>query len=77
MACNSLSNLGILTLQLYFGQLIESEPTREFYLVSDGKPRKAADYMTAISWADLVCEEDPALKHIVKRVVCCIVEGSS
>jgi hypothetical protein len=74
MARNNLSNLGILPLQLCFGQLIESEPTREFYLRPDCKSRKATDYMTAISWADLVCEEDPALEHIVKRVVCCIVE---
>jgi hypothetical protein len=74
MARNNFINLGILLLHLCFGQLIESEPTREVYLGPDCKSRKAADYITAISWADLVCEEDPALEHIVKRVVCCIVE---
>jgi hypothetical protein len=74
MARNNLSNLGILPLQLWYGGLIGSELTREFYLGPDCKSRKATDYMMAISWAGLVCEEDPALEHIVKRAVCCIVE---
>jgi hypothetical protein len=30
--------------------------------------------MTALYWADMVCEEDPALEHIVKCCVFCIFE---
>jgi hypothetical protein len=74
MARNSLNNLGILLLELCFGQPIESQAIRKLYLGPDGKPHNATDYMTALLWADLVCEEDPALEHIVKCCVFCIFE---
>jgi hypothetical protein len=66
MARISFSNFGIL-IRTCFGQSIESQPTRKLYLGPDGKPHNVTDYMTALSWADLVCGEDPALEHIVKR----------
>ena len=74
LARNSLSNLGILLLELCFGQPIESQAFRNIYLGPDGKPHNSTDYMTALYWADMVCEEDPALEHIVKCCVFCIFE---
>lgn len=74
MARNSLSNLGILLLELCFGQPIESQAIRKIYLGPDGKPHNSTDYMTALLWADMVYEEDPALEHIVKCCVFCIFE---
>jgi hypothetical protein len=74
VARNSLSNLGILLLKLCFSQPIESQDLRKFHLAPDGKPCDRTDYMTARDWADLVCEEDPALEHIVKCCAFCIVE---
>ena len=69
MARNSLINLGILLLELRFGQPIESQAIRNMCLGSDGKPHNSTNYMTALLWADMDCEEDPALEHIVK---CCV-----
>jgi hypothetical protein len=74
MARNSLSNLGILLLELCFGQPIESQAFRKDYLGQDGKPHNSTDYLTAVYWADMVCEEDPALEHIVKCCMFCIFE---
>ncbi|KAE9366234.1 hypothetical protein N431DRAFT_351599 [Stipitochalara longipes BDJ] len=74
MARNSLSNLGILLLELCFGQPIENQTFRNIYLGPDGKPHNSTDYMTALYWADMVCEEDPALEHVVKCCVFCIFE---
>lgn len=47
---NSLSNLGILLLELCFGQTIETQELRKPYLGSDGKPGEYTDYMTARDW---------------------------
>jgi len=67
IARSSLSNLGILLLELCFGQPIEGQAFRNIYLGPDDKPHNSTDYMTALYWAEMVCEEDPALEHIVKR----------
>lgn len=47
---NSLSNLGILLLELCFGQTIETQELRKPYLGPDGKPGEYTDYMTARDW---------------------------
>lgn len=74
MARSSLSNLGILLLELCFGQPIESQAIRELYLGPNGEAHNSTDYMMALLWADMVCAEDPALEHIVKCCVSCIFE---
>lgn len=74
MARNSLSNLGILILELCFSQPIESQAIRKYCLGPNGEVHNLTDYLTAIYWADLVYEEDPALEHIVKCCVSCIFE---
>jgi len=73
-ARNSLSNLGILLLELCFGQPIEDQQLRKFYLGPDGKPHEGTDYMTARDWAEMVCEEEPALEQIIKCCISCIFE---
>lgn len=72
---NSLSNLGILLLELCFGQPIEDqEQIRKNYLGADGKPHKGTDYMTARDWAEMVWEEDPKLEPIIKSCLFCMFE---
>ena len=70
----SLSNLGILLLELCFGQPIESQEIRKRHLGSDGKPHSGTDYMTARDWTEMVFEEDPAFEHIIRCCVSCIFE---
>jgi len=74
IARSSLSNLGILLLELCYGQPIENQDFRNIHLGPDGKPHNSTNYLTALDWAEMVCEEDPALEHIVKRCVFCMFE---
>lgn len=71
---NSLNTLGILLLELCFGQSIEDQEIRKCYLGPDGKPHAGTDYMTARDWAEMVCEEEPALESIIKCCVFCAFE---
>jgi hypothetical protein len=73
-ARNSLSHLGILLLELCFGQTIENQDMWKSYLGADGKPHQGTDYMTARDWAEMVCEEEPAFEHIIKCCVFCVFE---
>lgn len=73
-ARNSLSHLGILLLELCFGEAIEKQDVWKCYLGSDGMPHQGTDYMAARDWAEMVCEEEPALEHIIKCCVFCIFE---
>jgi len=52
----SLTNLGILLLELCFGQAIETIDHRNEFLV-DGKPHNQTDYLTAIEWISEVEQE--------------------
>lgn len=73
-ARNSLSSLGIVLLELCYGQVIETQSFRKAYLGADGKPHVSTDYMTARDWAEMVCEEDPALEDIIRCCVSCIFQ---
>ncbi|KAH7400307.1 hypothetical protein BKA64DRAFT_599928 [Cadophora sp. MPI-SDFR-AT-0126] len=66
----SLDNLGILLLELCFGQAIETTPIRKRYLV-DGKSHQGTDYMTARDWVEMVWEKEPKLESIIK---CCLFQ---
>jgi hypothetical protein len=65
----SLSNLGILLLELCFWQTIESLDLRKSYLGPDGQPNQWTDYMTAQDWAQMVREEEPDLGPVIR---CCV-----
>jgi hypothetical protein len=66
---SSLSNLGILLLELSFRQTIESYYMRQDYFGADGKPHQSTDYLTALAWSDKVSEEEPSLGNIIE---CCL-----
>lgn len=75
MARNSLSNLGILLLELCFGETIETqEKLRRPYLNRDGNANDYTDFMTARDWAEFVDQEEPDLEQIVKSCVFCNFE---
>ena len=69
---NSLSNLGILLLELGFWQTIESHYMREDHFGADGKPHQFTDYLTALAWSDKVSEEEPSLEKIIECCLKCI-----
>ncbi|ESZ95287.1 hypothetical protein SBOR_4314 [Sclerotinia borealis F-4128] len=69
----SLHDLGIVLLELCFGQRIEEQAIRQNFLV-DGKEHANTNYLTALDWADAVCEQEPALEHVIKCCMFCIFE---
>ncbi|KAJ8064827.1 hypothetical protein OCU04_007135 [Sclerotinia nivalis] len=69
----SLNDLGIVLLELCFGQRIEEQSIREDFLV-DGKEHANTNYLTALEWTDAVCEQEPALEHVIKCCMFCIFE---
>lgn len=72
---NSLSNLGILLLELCYGEAIEDqEDLRANYLGSDGRAHSGTDYLTARDWVELVWEQDPKLEPIIKACLFCMFE---
>lgn len=71
---NSLSNLGILLLELCFGQTIETQELRKPYLGPDGKPGEYTDYLTARDWLESLDTEEPAFEQIVKCCMFCIFD---
>jgi hypothetical protein len=62
----SLSNLGILLLELCFWQTIESIELRKGYLEPNGQPNQFTNYMAAQEWAQLVDDEGPELAPIIR-----------
>jgi len=58
---NSLSNLGILLLELCFGQAIETQDLRKPYLGPDGKAGEYTNYMTARDWVSLTLNRIPVV----------------
>jgi hypothetical protein len=73
-ARDSLSSLGILLLELCFGETIENQHLRKRYLAQDGQSLCGTDYLTARDWAEMVSEEEPALENIIKCCIFCTFE---
>ena len=71
---DSLSSLGILLLELCFGETIESQDLRKSHMGQDGQPLGGTDYLTARDWAEMVYEEEPALESIIRCCVFCTFE---
>jgi hypothetical protein len=72
----SLSSLGILLLELCWGQAIENQTKlRKKHLSSDGRAIEGTDYLTAIDWLDMVDEEEPKMLPIIKWCIFCLFEG--
>ncbi|KAF7941127.1 hypothetical protein EAE99_000764 [Botrytis elliptica] len=73
---NPPKDLGIVLLELYFGQRIEEQSMRQDFL-ADGKEYPSTNYLTALEWADAVYEEETALEHVIKSCMFFIFEGKS
>ncbi|TVY25181.1 hypothetical protein LHYA1_G006051 [Lachnellula hyalina] len=72
----TLSGLGILLLELCFGEPIENQTElRKGHLSSDGKALEGTDYLTAIEWLDKVAEEEPKMAPVIKWCIFCLFEG--
>ncbi|OBT70029.1 hypothetical protein VE03_00658 [Pseudogymnoascus sp. 23342-1-I1] len=70
----TLSSLGILLLELCFGEAIENQQSlRKVHLSSDGKALDGTDFLCAIDW--LVAEEEPKMAPIIKWCIFCLFEG--
>jgi hypothetical protein len=74
VARNSLNNLGIVLLEICYGQAIEDQPIRKQYLGPDGRPHEHTNFMTARDWAESVCEQEPEWEHIIKCCIFCMFE---
>jgi len=72
----TLSSLGILLLELCFGEAIENQTElRKGHLSSDEKALEGTDYLTAIEWLDKVAEDEPKMSPIIKWCIFCLFEG--
>jgi hypothetical protein len=68
---NSLVHLGILLLELCFGQPIEKQTELRSPYLMDGKPHNDTDYLTARDWVYEVGEE--AGEEFENAVKCCVL----
>ncbi|KAF7904461.1 hypothetical protein EAF00_001795 [Botryotinia globosa] len=68
-----LKDLGIILLELCFGQRIEEKSIWQDFLV-DGKEHASTNYLAALEWADAVREQEPALEHVIKCCLFCTFE---
>lgn len=73
LARDSLSNLGIMLLEICYGQSIEDQPIRTKYL-TDGLPHEFTNFMTARDWAENVFEQEPEWEHIIRCCISCMFE---
>ncbi|KAK0129528.1 hypothetical protein ONS96_000093 [Cadophora gregata f. sp. sojae] len=73
-ARTSLFNLGIVLLEICYGQAIEDQPLRESYLGSEGNPHEYTDFMTARDWAEHVGEQEPEWVNIIRCCLSCMFE---
>ena len=72
---NTLSNSGILLLELGFWQPIERSRCRKNHLGTDGQPHNSADYLTALKWADEFVDEEPWLESIIELLEVYFFQG--
>ncbi|KAE8448823.1 hypothetical protein EG329_008825 [Mollisiaceae sp. DMI_Dod_QoI] len=73
-ARNSLNNLGIVLLEICYGQAIEDQAIRKRYLGPDGKPHEYTNFMTARDWAESVGEQEPEWENIIRCCISCMFE---
>ncbi|KAL2063263.1 hypothetical protein VTL71DRAFT_5068 [Oculimacula yallundae] len=68
-AIGALGGLGILLLELYFGETIEQCPLRSKYFRRDGSVGKLTDLQTAREWVKDMFYQEPGLENVI---LCCI-----
>lgn len=69
----SIQALGIMLLELCFGEAIEDQPTRSKYLGPDGQPNDMTDFCTAQHWLqhDALGEGGPEYAEAIRRCLFC------
>jgi len=69
---NHLLSLGILLLELLFGQTLEEQPERAGLMGPDGKPNRYTDLCTAIQWQEKVeLDVGDGLAEAIRRCLYC------
>lgn len=68
-AKEALTSLGILLLELCYGETIEQCPFRPKHLRRDGSVGRLTDLKTAREWVQDVVSQEPALENVI---LCCI-----
>lgn len=69
----SIQALGIMLLELCFGEAIEDQPIRSKYLGPDGRPNDMTDFCTAQHWLqhDALGEGGPEYSEAIRRCLFC------
>ena len=69
----SIQALGIMLLELCFGETIEDQPIRSKYLGPDGQPNDMTDFCTAQHWwqHDALGEGGPEYAEVIRRCLFC------
>lgn len=69
--------LGMLLLELCFGEAIENQQSlRKAHLSSDGKALDGTDYLCALAWVEMVEEEEPKMEPIIRWCISCPLNGT-
>ncbi|KFZ00935.1 hypothetical protein V501_10347 [Pseudogymnoascus sp. VKM F-4519 (FW-2642)] len=69
--------LGMLLLELCFGEAIENQQSlRKAHLSSDGKALDGTDYLCALAWVEMVEEEEPKIEPIIRWCISCPLNGT-
>jgi hypothetical protein len=64
--------LGIMLLELCFGQTLEEQSFRKKYLGNDGQPNEFTDVATAMQWQDdALGEGGPGFENAIRRCIHC------
>jgi hypothetical protein len=73
-----LLSLGIVILELWFNQTLESQPFRKDFLGPDGKENEYTNFNTALKWQEMTMEEaGPDLYNPTRRCVYCAFGAAS
>ncbi|KAH7310122.1 hypothetical protein BKA65DRAFT_485063 [Rhexocercosporidium sp. MPI-PUGE-AT-0058] len=65
----ALVSLGILLLELCYGETIEQQPFHQRYLRRDGRVGRLTDLKAALEWVQDVTNEEPNLENVI---MCCL-----
>lgn len=77
-AQRALFSLGVLLLELLFGEKLENQPFRVDHMGKDGKPNETTDLFTALHWQKRVEEGfGDELAEAIMRCLVCIFETES
>jgi hypothetical protein len=74
----SLFSLGVIVLELWFNQTLESQPFRNDFLGPEGRENEFTDFNTAQKWQEMTMEEaGPDLYNPTRRCIYCAFGAAS